>query len=302
MQPHRLLVVDPDDETRAETAADLRGELPEAVTVETPGTAEAATAALEGTPPVAAVVTEYELPDGTGLDVIEAAAEAVPDAGCVLYTDADPDRIDTAALRGSITEYVGKDSLFGEDRLARLVRTTVESRSQASYPLPQNEAERVAALRAYDLDDETLIESLDRITSLAAAHFEVSRASINIINEHSQDFLACHGPAGEWESMDREDSICTFTILEDDVMTVPDVTADPRFRSRSETLIDMGIRAYMGANMVTGAGLRIGPVCVYDDVPREFDAADEAYLADLADLAGDLIELHARVGGDGGEA
>ncbi|MEZ3143702.1 hypothetical protein [Halobaculum sp. MBLA0143] len=99
MQPHRLLVVDPDDETRAETAADLRAELPEWVTVETLGTAEAATATLGETPPVAAVVTEYELPDGTGLDVIGAAAEAVPDAGCILYTDADPDRIDTAALQ-----------------------------------------------------------------------------------------------------------------------------------------------------------------------------------------------------------
>ncbi|MEZ3143703.1 GAF domain-containing protein [Halobaculum sp. MBLA0143] len=85
--------------------------------------------------------------------------------------------------------------------------------------------------------------------------------------------------------MDREGSICTFTILEDDVMTVSDVTADPRFRSRSETLIDMGVRSYMGANMVTSSGLRIGSVCVYDDVPREFDADEEVYLADLAELA-----------------
>ncbi|MEZ3114747.1 GAF domain-containing protein [Halobaculum sp. MBLA0147] len=295
MLTHRILCVDPDTEARADTAAELRTELSDLdPTVETADGVAEAEAALDE--PVAAVVTEYDLPDGSGFDVIDAAKDASPDAGCVLYTDTDPDTIDTTAIRGTITEYVGKDSLFGADRLARLIRTTVETRVQASYPLPQNEDERLAALRSYDLADEALIDSLDRITDLAATHFDVSRASINIINEHSQDFLACHGGATEWESMDREDSICTFTILEDDdVMTVPDVTDDPRFETRSETLIDMGIRSYMGANLVTSAGLRIGPLCVYDEVPREFDADDEAYLADLAAVAVDLLELHSRV-------
>ena len=95
--------------------------------------------------------------------------------------------------------------------------------------------------------------------------------------------------------MDRQDSICTFTILEDEVMTVEDVTEDPRFESRSEELLDLGIRAYMGANLVTEAGLAIGPLCIYDDRPREFSPADEAYLSDLAALATDLIKLHDRL-------
>jgi GAF domain-containing protein len=172
--------------------------------------------------------------------------------------------------------------------------------------LPQDEDERLAALRSYDLDDPELVASLDRITDLAAEHFGVERASINIINEHSQDFLACYGDAEQWESMDREDSICTFTILEDDdVMVVEDVTEDPRFESRSETLLEMGIHAYMGANLVTSAGLVIGPLCIYDDEPRSFSAADRAYLRDLASVAIDLVELHSRVDGvaaaDGGE-
>ena len=133
------------------------------------------------------------------------------------------------------------------------------------------------------------------MTDLAAEHFDVDIASINIINEHSQDFLSCYGGTQEWESMDREDSICTFTILEDEVMTVEDVTEDPRFESRSEELLDLGIRAYMGANLVTEAGLAIGPLCIYDDRPREFSPADEAYLSDLAALATDLIKLHDRL-------
>jgi len=290
-------------EERHGTVDHLTSELANIDTVvETAGTVAEAEDLL--TVDTAVVVTEYELPDGTGFDLIRAAQEVCPDAGCILYTDADPDGMNTSELRGAITEYVGKDSVFGTERLGRLVRETVESRSQATYPLPQNEQERLAALRSYDLDDPSLEASLDRITTLAADHFGVERASINIITEHSQEFLACYGDAADWETMDREDSICTFTILEDDdVMTVEDTTEDPRFESRADALTELGIRAYMGANLVAPSGLVIGPLCIYDDEPRSFSAADQTYLSNLADLAMDLIERHAQVdaGPDAGE-
>lgn len=294
---HRILCVDPDESVRADTAETLRTDLSEMdPLVETAATVRDAEATL--TMDTTAVVTEYTLPDGTGFDVIRAAQETCPDAGCVLYTDTDPDTIDTTDLRGAVTEYVGKGSVFGGDRLAQLVRTTVERRTQSTYPLPQNETERLAALRTYDLDDSELVSSLDRITDLAATHFGVHTASINIINEHSQDFLACYGDAGDWESMDREDSICTFTILEDaGVMTVEDVAVDPRFESRSEGLLELGIRAYMGATLATPTGLVIGSLCVYDDQPRSFSPGDEAYLRKLAAAAMDLIEFHSRIDG-----
>ena len=300
----RILCVDPDEGARVETAEAVSDGLtaldPVVETAETVADAEATL-----TRDTAAIITEYALPDGTGFDLIDSARDVCPDAGCILYTDTDPERINTDELRGAITEYVGKGSVFGAERLTQLVQTTIERGSQSSYPLPQNEDERLAALATYDLDDPELIASLDRVTGLAADHFGVEQASINIINEHSQDFLACHGGATEWETMDREDSICTFTILEDEnVMAVDDVRVDPRFESRSETLIDLGIRSYLGANLVTNAGLVIGPLCVYDDEPRSFSAADRAYISDLATVAMDIIKLHSQAGlaaADGGQ-
>jgi CheY-like chemotaxis protein len=295
MLSHRILCVDPDADARAATVEHLRSEL-----TDLDPTFEQASSLADARQAVSddlnAVVTEYDLGDGTGFDLVTAVRDAAPDAGCILYTNADPDGIDTDELRGAITEYVGKGSVFGTERLARLLRTTLERKTQTSYPLPQDERERLAALQSYDLDDPELLASLDRITDLAAAHFDVTRASVNIISERSQEFLACYGGASDWETMDREDSICTFTILEDDdVMTVEDVTEDPRFESRSETLLDMGIRAYMGANLVAKTGLVIGPLCIYDDEPRSFSAADEAYLRDLAAVAMDVVELYSRL-------
>ena len=292
---HRILCVDGDEDAREDTVDTLRTELADlGPVVETAGTLAEAEEVLETATDV--IVTEYDLPDGTGFDLVGRAEAVSPDAGTILYTETDPGTLDTTELRGTITEYVGKDSVFGSERLADLVRTTVESRSQGSYPMPQNEAERLAALRSYDLEDEALLESLDRITDLAATHFDVEQASINLITEHSQEFLACYGDAEKWETMDREDSICTFTILEDaGVMTVEDVTEDPRFQSRAESLLELGIRSYMGANLITSSGLVIGPLCVYDDEPRSFSPAELAYLKDLATVAVDLIECHARL-------
>ncbi len=289
---HHVVCVDSNEDTLETTVEHLRSELAAFdVTFETAGTAAEARDLF--TAETDAVVTEYSLSDGTGIQLIASARQRCPDAGCILYTDTDPETIDTTELDGSITEYVGKESLFGQERLAELLRTTVESSTQRSYPLPQNESERLANLEAYDLDDDALLSSLDRTTDLAAAHFDVPRASINIINEHSQDFLACYGDAENWDSMDREDSVCTFTILEsDNVMTIEDVAEDPRFESRSESLVGMGIRAYMGASLVTSSGLVIGSLCVYDERARSFSPVDEEFLRTLAELAMDLIEMH----------
>jgi len=294
---HRLLCVDPDEDARAETVASLREELADLnPTFVSCGTLAEAESALSSE--TVAVITEYELPDGTGLDLVREAEEVCPDAGCVLYTATDPDTIPTDDLQGSLTEYVGKGSLFGDDRLVKLVRTTIERGGQTSYPVPQTEDERIDALRSYDLDSDSLRGALNRLTDLAAMHFDVEIASVNIIDEHSQEFLACHGPATEWESTDREASICTFTILEDDgVMTVEDVGEDPRFESRRTDLVEMGIRSYMGASLLTPSGLRIGSLCVYDGEPRTFSSADEEFLRTLAATAMEFIELHGRADG-----
>jgi GAF domain-containing protein len=292
MPEPRLLVVDPDPADREATVDHLRTELTALdPTVDGVGSVEDATAALDGAT-YEAIVAAHDLPDGTGVDVVGAASETSPDAGCVLYTDTHPDEIDTAGTSGRVVEYVDR-SVFGVDRLAELLRTTVVERTQASYPLPDDESRRVAALRSYDLDADALGTALDRVATLAATHFDVDRASVNVVGEHRYEFLGTHGAASEWATMDREDSICTFTILEDDgVMTVSDVAEDPRFASRAETMTDMGVRSYLGASLRVDAGHRIGSVCVYDDEPRTFDDDDRAYVSELADVAADLVEFY----------
>ena len=134
---------------------------------------------------------------------------------------------------------------------------------------------------------------VERITDLAADRLDVPLASVNVITEHDQEFLACHG--ADWTPTAREDSVCTYAIVEDDDVTViEDLRDDPRFE-HNEAIRDLGIRFYASATLATPDGLPLGTLCVYDDAPRTLDADERAALRTLADLAEDVLDLNRRL-------
>jgi len=287
MAPVTVLYVDPAEADRAATTAALEGD--DDIAVVERGSVEAAADVLDERA-VDCVVTAHELPDGDAFDVVARARAAVPGVGVVLFTDADPGAIDTGGVEDHLLEYVPRDAPDAEQRLRALVRTTVEGHTQAAYPLPDDEPDRDAALESLGLDADALDGPLERVTELAARHFGVEVASVNVLDDRVQRVRTCHG--ADWPPGSREDSICAYTVLEEGGMAVADVEADPRFAD-NETLRELGIRAYLGANVTTPAGHTVATLCVYDDEPREFPADEAAYLRLLADVVADLLVLHA---------
>jgi len=292
-----VLCVDPDESTREKLEEAVRTDLEEMdPIVEGRSSVETAGEFIDDGE-VDCLVTEYDLPDGTGLDLAGRIRASAPDAGVVPFTDRPPEEIDAA--EDIVTEYVDKGADAADTRVTSLIRMTVSSRSQVSYPLPETEAERLAALESYDFDSDDLGRSFDRLTDLATRHFDVELASLNLIEEHDQRLLACQGMGADSMSTPRDASICTFTILSDDrVMTVEDVREDPRFEGRAEEFEALGIRSYMGARLLTPAGFSIGTLCVYEDEPRQFSSAERDYLRTLADLAVDLLVARADPDGE----
>lgn len=287
-----VLCVDPDRAHRTELEETVRTDLGEMDPVVEGYESAEEVGAVVADDAVACLVTEYDLPDGTGLDLARRVRAANPDASVILYTDTDQAEISGGSDRTTVTEYVNKTAPAAPTRVAAMIEMTVSFRSQISYPLPDAEEARLAALADYEFEEGPLNDAFDRLTDLAVRHFAVSSASVNIIEEHEQRLLACRGL--EADSTTREASICTFTIVEEaPVMTVPDVREDPRFRARHEELEALGIRSYMGTQLRTPEGLRIGTLCVYDDEPGEFPPQDREYLRTLADLGADLLAAHA---------
>lgn len=235
-----------------------------------------------------AVVTEYTLADDSGLAVINRLRSEQPQTPAVLFTENRPGEIDTESFEEMIVEYLSKEVPGAYDQLAPVVSDLVRHSAQVGYLRPENEEERLEALREYDVDQLPVEESFERMTDLIASHFGVEVAFVGLVEEEKERFLACHG--GDWDSLTREDTICTHSMLEEDVMVVEDIHADSRF-NQNETLTSLGLRSYAGANMTTPDGQVIGQVCVLDGEPRTYSQRERTELQAFAEQVMEHLEL-----------
>lgn len=286
-----LLCVDGDDAAREDTVGTLRGAGFDVV--EASSLADARDR-LDET--VDSLVTEQELPDGTGLELIRTVRDRIPDTNCILYTDLSIDEIDTAAFGDVVAEYVRKGEPGADEELISLVQQGVAFQTQTAYPLPDNEPARLAALERYAGDPAALGESFDRLTELATELFDLDAAAVGLVDAHEQRFLACHGIT--LDPLPREETVCTYAMLDAGVTVIEDVAEDPRF-DENEGLAAANIRFYASAPVETPEGEVIGTFCVYDDDAREFSSRDRELLSMLADEAMDQLTLRRRLR-DGG--
>ena len=128
------------------------------------------------------------------------------------------------------------------------------------------EADRLAALRAYDILDTPREAAFDDIVNLIARVFEAPIAVVNLIDEGRQWFKAETG-LGVRETP-LETSFCAHALLTQDRMIVPDATVDERFACNPLVTGDLHLRFYAGELLKSAEGLPIGTLCVLDDKPR----------------------------------
>ena len=250
-------------------------------------TVEAATELLQDES-VVCVVTSYDLSDGTGMDVIRAVREHAPQVPSVLFTDRPPQEIDTASFEETIVEYLNRDLPDAHDRLGFVTNDVIEHSAQVGFLRPDDEEERLATLAEYDIEELPIDESFERLTDLIASHFDAGVAFIGLIEKDEENFLACHG--ADLDSLTREDTICTHSMLQEDVMVVEDIADDDRF-NKNEQLENLGIVSYAGANMTAPNGQVIGQVCLIDFERRSYDAEERAELQDFAETAMEILDL-----------
>ncbi len=281
-----LVCADPDEDGRAETVGALEDA---GFVVRQAGSVAAVEAALDER--VGCVVTTAALPDGDGFDVVDLVREQYPDCPCVFYTSESPSELPRGGP-DQVVEYVPKSVAGSPERLVDVVRAMVADRSQAAYPVPEDEAERMAALATYDIDSLSALETFERLTALIASHFDIDVAFVGLVDAHEERFIACEG--ANWRTLSREDSVCTHTILDDEVMVVEDIRADPRFAA-VDRLEELDIRSYAGARITDDDGNALGAVCCIDDEPRSYTRAEREDLRRFADEVEEQLALRRRV-------
>ncbi len=154
---------------------------------------------------------------------------------------------------------------------------------------PQNETERLARLRAYEVLDTNPEEAFDRVTRVAAHLFETPIALVSLIDENRQWFKSKQGL--DAEETPREVAFCAHAILQDDIFVISDATQDDRFKNNPLVTGGPEIRFYAGAPLRTSDGLGLGTLCVIDTKPRNPTPNELENLRDLAKLAMDVLNL-----------
>ncbi len=158
------------------------------------------------------------------------------------------------------------------------------------YPIPIDEEQRLLALDEYHLVDTPPTGDFDRLAALAARLFDVPIVLISLVASDRQFFKAHVG--FDICETSREVSFCSYTIVEDDILFIPDALSDPRFSSNPLVIGSPFIRFYAGKPLVTPTGEKIGTVCLIDDKPHpSFSDEDRQNLSDLAALIMERMEL-----------
>ncbi|MFM0591573.1 GAF domain-containing protein [Paraburkholderia dilworthii] len=159
-------------------------------------------------------------------------------------------------------------------------------------PVPANEARRLQAVAAAGLLDTPEEDAFDEITQLAAQLFGAPIALLTLLTPERQVFKSHFGL--ERTETPRSWAFCNFTILENDVLVVEDAATDARFARNPFVTDEPHIRFYAGTPVRDVQGYPLGSLCVFDRVPRQFNATQKAKLSTLGSLASDRINLRIR--------
>lgn len=154
---------------------------------------------------------------------------------------------------------------------------------------PDNEKERIAELKKYNLLDTLSENDFDNITALIAAICEVPISLITLLDSDRNFFKSHFGL--NFNQSPRNISFCGHAILqEEEIFIVEDSTKDERFKD-NPLVTEMKAIFYAGVPLVSNNGFKLGSLCVFDHKPRKLSKVQITSLKALAKQVVILFEL-----------
>ncbi|NEV94533.1 response regulator [Psychroflexus sp. YR1-1] len=156
-------------------------------------------------------------------------------------------------------------------------------------PLPSNEVDRLKALRSYNILESGQEKNLDELAKLASYICGTPIGLINFIDEERQYEKSAVGmPRG---SRPREDSVCQYTILQDDILEIQNLAKNDIFKFNPLIREDPNFRFYAGMPLSTAEGYHVGALCVIDTKPGKLNAEQKKALRTIAKQVMTQLEM-----------
>lgn len=137
------------------------------------------------------------------------------------------------------------------------------------FPIPENELQRLAALKRYNILDTLPDHAFDDATKLVSYICGVPIAHISFIDENRQWFKSEIG-VGVSE-VPREISFCNYTILDTKIVEINDTHLNDRLKDDPNVTGGFNVRFYAGVPITTPDGYNIGTLCAVDHVVKELN-------------------------------
>lgn len=149
-------------------------------------------------------------------------------------------------------------------------------------PPPENEVPRLKELNDLDILDMSKEERFDRYTELAADIFNIPVAIITLIDKDYQWFKSCFGAS--MTGTPRDLAFCAYTLLEDDVMVIPDMLKDERFINHPLVAGEPYVRFYAGILLRGPNNLAVGTLCLIGFEPQQFSDLNRKRLGHIGKM------------------
>ena len=154
---------------------------------------------------------------------------------------------------------------------------------------PENENERLNAVKEYKLLDTLPEEDFDNITNLVANICDVPISLITLLDA-DRNFLKSHYGIPFNESP-RNISFCGHAILDKSpIFIVEDATKDERFHD-NPLIKDHNVAFYAGVPLINPDGFPLGTLCIYDVKPKQLNKQQQEAMITLAKQVVNLFEL-----------
>lgn len=157
---------------------------------------------------------------------------------------------------------------------------------------PDNENERIEALKSSQLLDSPREAVFDNLTSLMSQSFNVPVVAIALVDEAKQWYKSIQG-LNICETS-REVSFCGHAVYQSKPLVVPNAHEDKRFYDNPLVKEAPNIAFYAGVPLryvYKEKVYLIGTVCLIDYVPRSFSAEELEMLKSFAFQLESLIEM-----------